>query len=217
MSRKSKKMIPFDSIASQAVVNRRPDEVPEMQVEREQFNNKGCRVKRYFSLFTVRCSLLTQKMGRSIKKAILLFGILTCACVLMGQQSVYIWTDEKGEPHISDQKPRGAENVQEMKYGASQREGAEKDDSFYRSQVEEKAKQAEDFEKSQKQAELERKKEEYEKLKAEEQRFQNLRDGAKNPFAYNYATQKLQEIEKEKSKLQDPGGSGQAAQGMSEQ
>src|SRR5208337_1635710 len=121
----------------------------------------------------------------------------------MGQKSAYIWTDEKGEPHISDQKPRGTENVQELKYGASQREGAEKDDRFYRSQVEEKAKQAEDFEKSQKQAELDRKKEEYEKLKAEEQRFQNLRDGAKNPFAYNFAIQKLQEIEKEKSKLQN--------------
>ena len=137
-----------------------------------------------------------------MKKTILLFGILICACALMGQKSAYIWTDEKGNPHISDQKPPGTENVQEMKYGTPQREGAEKDDSFYHSQEEEKAKEAKDLEKSQKQAEVDRKQDEYEKLKAEEKSFQNLRDGAKNPFAYNYAIQKLQEIEKEKSKFQ---------------
>ncbi len=139
--------------------------------------------------------------GRSIKKIILLLGILICACALMGQKSAYIWTDEEGNPHISDQKPSGTENVQEMKYATPQREGAEKDDSFYRSQEEEKAKEAEDLEKNQKQAQVNKKKEEYEKLKAEEKNFQNLRDGAKNPFAYNYAIQKLQEIEKEKSKF----------------
>ena len=143
----------------------------------------------------------TVQRGRSIKKTILLFGILICACALMGQKSAYIWTDEKGNPHISDQKPSGTENVQEMKYATPQREGAEKDDSFYRSQEEEKAKEAEDLEKNQKQAQVDKKKEEYEKLKAEEKNFQNLRDGAKNPFAYNYAIQKLQEIEKEKSKF----------------
>lgn len=119
----------------------------------------------------------------------------------MGQKSAYIWTDEEGNPHISDQKPSGTENVQEMKYATPQREGAEKDDSFYRSQEEDKAKEAEDLEKNQKQAQVNKKKEEYEKLKAEEKNFQNLRDGAKNPFAYNYAIQKLQEIEKEKSKF----------------
>lgn len=139
--------------------------------------------------------------GRSIKKIILLLGILICACALMGQKSAYIWTDEEGNPHISDQKPSGTENVQEMKYATPQREGAEKDDSFYRSQEEDKAKEAEDLEKNQKQAQVNKKKEEYEKLKAEEKNFQNLRDGAKNPFAYNYAIQKLQEIEKEKSKF----------------
>ncbi len=164
-------------------------------------------MKRHFALLTVHCSLLTQKRGRAIKKTILLFGLLICACALMGQKSAYIWTDEKGAPHISDQKPTGTENVREMKYGTSQKEGAEKgaekDDSFYHSQLEEEAKKAEDLEKSQKQAEVERKKEEYEKLKAEEKSFQNLRDGAQNPFAYNYATQKLQEIEKEKSKFHD--------------
>jgi len=190
-----------------------------MQVQSEQFNSKcwANRNSALFTAFSAHCSLLSQKRGRSIKKAILLFGILICACVLMGQKSVYIWTDEKGDPHISDQEPKGTEKVQEMKYGTTQRDGAEKDDSFYHSQEKENAKKAEDFEKSQKQAEVEQKKGEYEKLKAEEKSFQNLRDGAKNPFAYNYAIQKLQEIEKEKSKYKDPDGSEQDTQGKSEQ
>jgi len=160
----------------------------------------------------------TVQMGRSIRKTILLFGILICAFVLMGQKSAYIWTDEKGVPHIGDQKPQGSENAQEMKYEPSpQKDEAEKDDSFYKSQQKEKAKEIEEFEKSQKQAEVEQKKEEYEKLKAEEERFLRLRDGAVNPFAYNYAIQQLNEIEKQKSKFQDLDGSEQNTQGKSEQ
>jgi hypothetical protein len=157
----------------------------------------------------------TVQTGRSIiKKTILLFGILICAFVLMGQKSAYIWTDEKGVPHISDEKPQDTGNAREMKYEPSpQKEEAEKDDSFYKSQQKEKAKEIEDFEKSQKQAEVERKKEEYEKLKTEEQRFLRLRDGAVNPFAYNYAIQQLNEIAKQKSKFQDLDGSEQNARG----
>ncbi|SPF34634.1 exported hypothetical protein [Syntrophobacter sp. SbD1] len=45
-----------------------------------------------------------------------LFLALCCACVLMGQKSVYIWTDEHGTRHVSDRKPNNNENVHEMKY-----------------------------------------------------------------------------------------------------
>ena len=141
--------------------------------------------------------------GRSIKKIILLLGILICACALMGQKSAYIWTDEEGNPHISDQKPSGTENVQEMKYATPQREGAEKDDSFYRSQVEDKAKEAEDLEKNQKQAQVNKKKEEYEKLKAEEKISKIYVTAPKTPLRTITPYKSCKRLKKKKANSRD--------------